>query len=174
MRILVASVMLASLAGCASVPSNAPAGEVRTGTVGLSQNASTSNVSTPVSYSLDQVWRVLPAVYAALGIPVQLIDPKTHQVGNEGFKTRKTLGTTPLSTYIECGKTQIGENADSYDVVLTVLTSVQPGNSGGSNVVTTIEASAKPVTYSQEYSRCSSKGRLEAQLVDSLMARLRR
>ena len=87
--------------------------------------------------------------------PLTTLEVKTHQMGNEGFKLRKTLGSTPLSRYIECGTTQIGPNAESYDVVLTLLTQLYPADGGSTSVTHTFEGSAKPVTYSQDYSRCS-------------------
>lgn len=164
--------VLISAASCASSPSRTPASEVRTGTIGMTTATSVSNVNTTVAYSVDRVWRVLPGAYSSLGIPIQMLDPKAHQVGNEGFKTRRVLGTTPLSRYIDCGLTQIGPNADSYDVVLTILSQLQSAPNGGTTIVTTVESSARPATYSQEYSRCSSKGVLEARLTDSLVARL--
>lgn len=163
----------AALGACASSGSTPPPELRNSGLVGQPTSSSASIVNTTVAFPIDQVWLALPGVYASLGIPVQMLDAKNHQMGNEGFKTRKQLGTTPLSRYIECGTTQIGPNADAYDVVLTLLTQLQPGVGGATNVTTTFEGSAKPVTYSQDYSRCSSKGLLEARLNDSLVARLR-
>ena len=117
---------------------------------------------------------MLPAAYDSIKVPLNTLDAKTHTIGNDGFKVRKELGATALSKYIECGTTQIGPNADSYDVVLTVVTQLQPGDAGATKVVTTFESSARPIAFSQEYSKCSSKGVLEARLMDVLRKRLMR
>jgi hypothetical protein len=129
---------------------------------------------TNVPFTVDEVWRVLPAVYDSLAIPTALFDAKTHVISNQGSKVRQRLGKVPLSRYIECGTTQIGPNAESYDVQLSVTTRVDPGTPTGARISTTVESAAKPVAFSQEYSRCSSKGELELRIADLVKARLAR
>ena len=92
----------------------------------------------------------------------------------EDQKVRVRLGRTPLSRYLECGGTQIGSNADSYEVRLTVLAQVRAVASGGSSLATTFDAAAKPITFSQDYSRCSSKGLFESRLVELVTKQLQR
>ncbi|MGH7621532.1 MAG: hypothetical protein ACREMU_04260, partial [Gemmatimonadaceae bacterium] len=77
-----------------------------------------------------------------------------------------------LSTYIDCGRSQIGESADSYDVVLTIFTEVDSASGGQTRVATSIDAMARPATYSQAYSRCATTTVLEATVVKLLKARL--
>jgi len=168
--------LLATLSACASSTSGSPAvTPIRSqGTVGMSVDSRAHTYTQAIAYPVDQVWRALPAVYDSLKIPLNTLDAKTHTIGNDGFKIRRQLGTITLSKYIECGTTQIGPNADSYEVVLTVLTQVEPGTSGAAKVTTTFESSARPLAFAQEYSRCSSKGVLEARLMDVLRSRLTR
>jgi hypothetical protein len=130
-------------------------------------DASTHTFSSPI----DEVWLVLPSVYDSLAIPKALIDNKTHTISNQGQKIRQRLGRTPLSRFIECGSTQIGPNADSYEVFLTVTSRVSAAGTG-STVSTTVEALARPLTFNQDYSRCSSRGLLETRIADALKARL--
>jgi hypothetical protein len=133
-----------------------------------------SNVHT-IPFSVDQVWRALPGVFDSLGVPLATIDPKTRVMGNPGFKLRGRLKNVPLSRYIDCGNsTQIGSNADNYDVSLTVLAETRPGESNGAKVIITFQALAKPANFSQEYSQCSSRGVFESRFVDILNARLQR
>jgi hypothetical protein len=74
----------------------------------------------------------------------------------------------PLSRYIDCGNsTGIGPNADSYQVNLEFVVEVQPVDAG-SSVRTTLQAMAKPVTFAQDYSACSSKTALESRFADIL------
>jgi hypothetical protein len=126
-----------------------------------------------IPFAPDRVWRALPAVFDSLGIPIGMLEPSTKTIGNQNFKLHGRLKNVPLSRYIDCGtSTQIGSNADSYDVNLTFLAEVRPGEAGSTKVTTTIQALARPANFAQEYSQCSSKGSLEARLVTLLKARL--
>ena len=122
----------------------------------------------------DAIWRVLPAAFDSVGVPVTRLDAAGKVIGNNGFKIRQRLGKVALSRYIDCGETQIGPNADSYEVYLTVLVQVRPVGTTSSSLVTTFEASARPIAFSQAYSRCSSRGSLETKLLAAIKAQLPR
>jgi hypothetical protein len=168
-----------TLAGCASTstssaPPPAPQTVALSGTNLRIYGNDESNVHT-IPFSVDQVWRALPAVFDSLGVPVATVDPKTRTMGNSGFKLRGRLKNVPLSRFIDCGNsTQIGSNADNYDVSLTVLAETRPAESGSAKVIITFQALAKPANFSQEYSQCSSRGVFETRFVDILSARLQR
>lgn len=134
-------------------------------------NTSTTSSVANVPFPLADVWRFLPEAYDSLGIPKSLINPATRVISNQGMKIRQRLGKTPLSRFIECGMTQIGPNADSYEVFLTVSTQLAAAGSG-TTITTTVDAVAKPLNFAQEYSRCSSKGVLEPRIVDALKKQL--
>lgn len=168
-----------AIAACASSPTlgSGPATQtIRTAgsSTGLAISPTTSIVTKTIPLPVDQVWRALPGVYASLGIPLTTVDQKTHTIGNEGLKLRQELGSVPLSMYIDCGTTQTGPNADSYDVLLIVLTQLTPGDPRSTKMTTTFDASAKPAALAQDYSHCSTRGVLESRLVDSVLTRLRR
>lgn len=134
----------------------------------------TSNVHT-LAFGMDQVWRALPFVFDSIGIPVGTLDPAKRTIGNSGFKVRGRLKGVPLSRYIDCGNsTQIGPNADAYDVNITMFAELHPGEAGATVLSTTMDAVARPATFAQEYSHCSSKGALETRFADILKARLER
>jgi len=181
MRTRVAMAMLLATMGCASAATPAPetgGTSMRTievsgmaGKLNLSTSTATSSVA--IASSLDKVWRVLPAALDSLGVPVSRMDAVKHVIGNEGFKLRVTLGKTPLSRYMDCGQTQIGANADSYDVYLTVLAQAVDDGNGGTTLSTTFDAAARPIAFSQDYSRCSSKGLFESRLADAVKKQLR-
>lgn len=122
----------------------------------------------------DRVWRVLPAAFDSIGVPVARVDPAQKVIGNEGYKVRQRLRSVPLSRYIDCGQTQIGPNADSYEVFMTLIVQVRAGTGGTtSSLVTTFETSARPLTFNQGYSRCSTRGSLEARLLEAVKAQLK-
>lgn len=102
------------------------------------------------------------------------MDPKTRVIGNEGFKIRKELGGVALSKYIECGTTQIGPNADSYEVHLTILTELLPGPNGTTKMTTNFQSASRPLSFAQDYSRCSSKGVFEDKLAAAVAAALKK
>jgi hypothetical protein len=125
-----------------------------------------------LTYSADAVWRVLPAVFDSLKIPLNSVDPATKEIGNTALKTRVRLGKVYLSRYLDCGSTQIGPNADNYDVVLTVLSRVVADGAAASTLTTTVLAQARPATYSQTYNPCSSKGLFERRIAELVTAAL--
>lgn len=133
-----------------------------------------SNVHT-LAFGVDQVWRALPFVFDSIGIPVGTLDPAKRTIGNSGFKIRGRLKGVPLSRYIDCGNsTQIGPNADAYDVSITMFAELHAAETGATTITTTMDAVARPATFAQEYSHCSSKGVLENRFADILKARLER
>ena len=171
---------LAALPACASSSSGSGTARPATQTIGSSSVGSvtvsaTSNADVShLPYSVDAVWSILPSTYDSVGIPVNSLDHARKSIGNGGYKTRSRLGKAPLSRYLDCGNTQIGPNADSYDVFLSVITTVSPEGAGGSTLVTIVDAQSRPATYNQAYSRCSSKGGIEIRIADLVKARLSR
>ena len=101
-------------------------------------------------------------------------DLEMHRIRQIAHSTRARLGKAPLSRYLDCGNTQIGPNADSYDVFLTVMTTVSPEGASGATLTTIVDAQSRPVTFNQAYSRCSSKGGIEIRIADLVKARLAR
>jgi hypothetical protein len=125
-----------------------------------------------LAYTADAVWRALPAVFDSLAIPLNSVDPTTKELGNSALKIRVRLGKVYLSRYLDCGTTQIGPNADNYDVVLTVLSRVMAEGTAASKLTTTVQAQARPATYNQAYNQCSSKGQIERRIIELLSASL--
>ena len=118
------------------------------------------------AYPIDKVWKVLPAVFDSVSVPVSLLDPQVHTIGNRGFKLRGKLGKVGLGRYIDCSTTQIGPNAESYDITLTLTASLATTAGGATSMTINLEASAKPLAFAQEPFRCSTKGNLEQRVKD--------
>ncbi len=172
--------LLAGAAACASTPpGSTPAPQPQTVTVAGSNSTfrvggvADASGSATVPYTVEQVWRVLPFVFDSLGVPIAAMDPAKRTLGNESFRVRARLKGTPLSRYIDCGtSTQIGPNADNYDVVLTLTAQVHAAEAGSSTIVTTFSAVAKPVNFAQDYAPCNSKALMEARFLDIVRAKL--
>ncbi len=135
----------------------------------LKINQYTDASATPMPRPADAVYRVMHMVYDTLSIPKTWLDPKQFLISSQGFKVRARMGKTMLSKYIECGKTQIGPNADSYDVFMTVTTKVVPNGTTESTLTTTVEAAARPLSFNQDYSRCTSTGGLERRIAEATL-----
>ena len=177
--------VLCAVAACA--PTNTPpevtpsAQTVRvTGAMGTGTavNSSTRTSATfdvrfdTLPVRLDAVWKVLPAVYGGLEIPISTYDAEKNMMGNSGMKVYRRLGQNQLTKILDCGRTQIGPNADSYEIVLSVITTVGKAGSANTVVATNIEASGQPMNYAGGQTRCRTKGELEKQIVLMLRTRL--
>lgn len=126
------------------------------------------STSSIVAFPIEQVWRALPAVFDSLEVPVGRVDSVARVFGSEGVRIRKRIGGEAISRYFDCGTTQIGPNADSYDVLLILLTTLRPGPANTTTITITAEASARPVARSQPYIGCSSRATLDVRLVGIL------
>jgi hypothetical protein len=113
--------------------------------------------------SIPKVWAVMPAVYDSVGLSIDpnLMDFKTRQISSGTIKIRRHLGEAALSKYLDCGGTQIGPSADSYEIMLSVTTRLVPQPAGATGVSTVVEAAGKPINFAQAYTPCTSTGRLE-------------
>ena len=178
---LLSLLFLAATAACASTPAGSTSAQPQPQTVTVAGTGSTMRVggvadatgSATLPYTVEQIWRVLPFVFDSLGIPVAAMDPARRSLGNESFRVRSRLKGTPLSRFIDCGtSTQIGPNADNYDVVLVLTASVRPAEPGSATVGTTFSAVAKPANFAQDYAPCNSKGLIESRFIDIVRAKL--
>lgn len=173
-----------TVAGCAStapagssapVRDNAPTPTVNSTRVvtgsGSTLQMNTMNIDLDVKLFVtgtpDEAWAVLPGVYSELLIPVSVNDPRTKTIGNTGWKTRRVIGRVPAQRYLECGSSGTMENAETYSLNLSIVTSVIPNPNGGSVISTAISGTAKnPITSSSAEVRCASKGDLELRIRD--------
>jgi hypothetical protein len=145
------------------------------GTIAMGMSgSSTSPKAATLRFAVDDVWRVLPAVYDSLAIPLSTVDAASRTIGNSGFSGRRRLGKTPMIRFFDCGSTQGGPSAETYDLHISVLSQVRPGESGAATLTTTIEVMGRPVAFSGEYVRCSSMGVLESRIADGVKAQLQR
>jgi hypothetical protein len=113
----------------------------------------------------------LPGVFEELGVPVTLVDRRARMLGTRDSRVRR-IGEARPSRYLDCGSGLAGQYANIYDVYLTVVTQLLPAAEGGLEVRSQLEAAAKDAAHSNNPVRCTSKGVLEAEIVEKLRARL--
>lgn len=172
---LLALLVLAACAASGTVVSTASAPQ-SFGVAGTSDRMTIAPSSGPhlnaLEASVDNVWRALPAAFDSIGVPVGRLDAGNKIIANDGLKIRQRLGKVLLSRYIDCGQTQIGPNADSYEVYIILAVQVRAAGPTASSLTTTFEAQSRPIAFSQGYSRCTSNGSLESKLLAAVKAQL--
>ena len=170
--------LLASCAGSSGTASPEPEREsVRIvdsgGAIRMTTYHSEGWVTHKLPASVAATWSVLPAVYDSLGIPVTTRDAVRHTIGNGGLRVRGRLGKVALQRYLDCGSTQGGPNAETYEIHLVISTQLLPGANGGSRLSTSVGAEARPVNFASDWVRCTSKNTLEKAMAE-LAGRLAR
>ena len=173
---LLSVLSIAALTGCASTPEEeaprvAEGGMVPPSTrvvgvkseLDLRTNPTISRHVVTVAGTASEVWTRLVAAYDSLGIPATTSVPPQGLLGNEGFKVRRKLKDAPLTRYLDCGSTQGGPSAETYEITLAVKTQLVPAN-GAITATTMVNATGRPVSISSNDVRCSSTGRLEARI----------
>lgn len=175
---IVATTSVLALAACSSATTSTQRTETTyiPGAGVLSVTSENGTIAVVMGAPLQQVWRILPTAFDSAGITLTLIDPKKHLMANEGFKIRQKLKNERLSTYFECGTTQVGPNADSYELYITVNSFLEPlkGDTTRTRMTVALTAAAKPLQFSQDYSRCTSKTILERKMLDVVADALRK
>lgn len=125
-----------------------------------------------IGHPVERTWDALKAVYDSLEIPRDNLDDVQHVIGHSGTKAYRKLGIIPLTRIIDCGSTQGTPSADSYDIQISVLTHLVRDKSGMTEMTTHVEAVGRPMAFSSEYVRCSTKGELETTLVSLVKSKL--
>ena len=145
-----------------------PGGEIR-GSV----TNEVSTTATRIPFSAEQVWQVLSAAYADIGIEVKSSDPATRTLGNVNFHPRGAINGRRVSEYLDCGNSNLGAPiADVYSVRMSIQSSVVPAGTG-STVQTRITAFARDMNGSSSTPvHCNSRGRLESYLQAALLQAL--
>ncbi len=166
------SIGLVSMAACAAnpAPGTTPVEQsiaiVGAGTSSLNVVSAAGTSTHEFAFPVDRVWKIMPAVFDSIAVPVTVLDPRSYTIGNQGFKVRGKLGKVGLARYIDCGTTQIGPNSESYDITLTVTTALAATAGGATAMTVNIQASARPPAFGQDPFPCQSKGNLEQRIKD--------
>lgn len=122
-----------------------------------------------VPLGAEDVWRVLPRVYAILGIPRPGGDAERRLFGAQGFEVKRIEGKR-LSEYIDCGMGPTAvPKADDYEITMSVVTQLSDGENGATMVETVVQATGKPRAVSGNAVYCQSNGTLEARVTELVL-----
>ncbi len=171
-----ATILLLGLCGCASVQTpedttmrqTAIFTSAETGTLlGDQPHASRATIAAAPA----TVWLAAKKLYLDLEIPVTVESPATHQIGNSSFyKTRQMVGQ-PMTQFVDCGGGMDGPKAASYRIYISLITSIQADDKGGTVVQTTFVPVGQDMSGgSSDRIACGTTGRLESYFIERLTA----
>ncbi|MBI3791597.1 MAG: hypothetical protein HY275_12065 [Gemmatimonadetes bacterium] len=126
--------------------------------------------ATTIGKPIDQVWGVLPEIWTALGLSAEGISSSEHRLVTGNMRIRRQLGGVSLSRFLDCGRTAMGPNADSYFITLKVETILV---SAGSNTIvqSALVATGEGTGNGGSTTHCSTTGELENRIGDRLLKR---
>jgi hypothetical protein len=132
-----------------------------------------SGSSTLIVTTVDSAWAALKVVYGELGIPVTTLVDAQRLIGNEGYRVRRRIGRLAMQDVLDCGGSQGMPNAETYDIWLTISSTVAGNPKGGAILLTRIDATAKSPTFNRNQSvSCASQGVLEKAIAEAVRTRV--
>lgn len=181
---LVSLLSVVVAAGCASSGASSSAAPPVTVTpvtqrvvaAGTTVNINTVSVNAGFSQlivaPIDAAWTALNVTYNELGIPIRTLVDAQRLIGNDSFKTRRRIGKVAMQNLLDCGNAQGIPNAETYDIMMSISSTLVPNPKGGVNLNTRIDATGKSPNFSREASvMCSSTGGLEKMIADLVRAK---
>jgi hypothetical protein len=172
------------LAGCAGGTPPSPLSSSRPGETTVSVETPTQRAETIIRNDdfvaiteLDvprsTAWRHLREVWMGVGLPEPTVDERAFTLAVVNHSTARRLGGTPLSTYLSCGRSMTGWNADTHRIRLTVHTLLEPVGTSRTRLHTRVDATAMSTEgASTSPVLCTSRGALEALIARRVAERL--
>lgn len=166
---IVGTLALAAIAGCASSGSQSPVSQ-RTVAVADGQVLQASEVrgaDRQFDAPAAQVWTALQGAYKALGIEVEVNEPRLHRMGNTNFHASRRFNGQSLSTYADCGSSPTGPRANDSRVYFSVITTVTAIDAAHTKLSTDVRPVAVDLTGTTNARLdCGTTGALESELYD--------
>jgi hypothetical protein len=140
--------------------------------INVSMSSEVRVVSQTVDAPVDRVWAVLPAVYAELGLEGGA-DGARRTMNGTGSISRRFQGQA-AARFFDCGQGQFGTLlANTSTIRVSISTTVNPTDNGGSRVDSQVEARARSTDGANSLaSQCRTEGLLESMIVERVRAKL--
>jgi len=119
-------------------------------------------VNQRVTVTGEEAWGVLPRVFEALEIDVDVLDPASRRVGASQHRFTSRVLNRSASDFFDCGLDP-GLNrplAGQMPITAQVITEVLPG-SGGAELRTTVQGTARRSGGNAGLASCRSTGLME-------------
>ncbi len=115
----------------------------------------------------ESAYGALAKAYDFVGIePLTRVD-RDRTLGNAAVVARRQLNGERLSLFVDCGAGPTLANlADSYELRMSVMSTVAPAEGSGSRILTRVDATARPVVRSGAPVNCTSTGELERRIAE--------
>jgi hypothetical protein len=170
--------LLLAFAACGSVPANEDHTRLTNDkdaiapqeNIDLSHEVVVSTTQLPAKRVA--VWNALIAVHEEYGFGFAGGDEKTGKISFAANNLAGRIARKPASDYLDCGNSFTGPRADSYRINLRTKHTLEDMPDGGTNLTTTITASARNAAMSSDAIFCMSRGTLEKQIAAAVRARL--
>lgn len=139
-----------------------------------------ANAAKPVAATLPispaRLWPIALHAYTSLGLRADVVDSVGHRVWTRREAAYHSMAHQRLSSLFDCGSDLTGAIADDWRLQVNALMAVAPAESPDhSSVVMSMVVTATPVGGSSStVTQCSSRGRLEAMLLDAIHGALRK
>jgi hypothetical protein len=176
-----AGLMLVATAGCASAGSSTAIAPPTTMTpmtqrvvtpnsaLSINTISVNSGSNTLIVAPIEATWTALNLVYGELGIPITTLVDAQHLIGNDAYKVRRRIGKIPMMKILDCGNAQGIPNAETYDIMMSISSTLAVNAKGGTNLLTRIDATGKSPNFSRDASvNCASSGELEKQIAEAV------
>ena len=136
------------------------------GMSGMTVMVGSTGQTVRVGASRDAVWAKLPGAYEVLGLPLSFKDDARFRLGNDQIKARRAINGVQMRTILDCGSDLNGEKAESYDIKLTIETTVSAGPSADvAEVTTMVSGLGRSPNFGNSDITCSTKGELERRIL---------
>jgi hypothetical protein len=119
------------------------------------------------------VWQLLRQAWDDVGLPAPQVDDRAYSLGVSNHLITRRLGRAPLSTYLSCGSSVAGWNADTHRIRLTVRTVLEHVTPDSTRIHTRVDAVATPTEGTSSAAiECTTRGALEVQISARVRERL--
>jgi hypothetical protein len=126
-----------------------------------------------VPYPAEAVWAALPLAYADLQLPGGPVSRGGMEFTTPQLRVQNHLYGRRNSEFMDCGIVAAGTALEDHaEVTLAMITRLVPA-SGGTAVMTQMDASARRRDGASNLVACDTRGVLEQAVVDALLKRLR-
>ena len=165
---------LLSLAVCAATPLAAQRTRNVVIVPGQMTQVVTDTMGTPydVPFGTGRTYRAVLEAFKELKIAADVQDSAVGRVETKVFYRRGDLAGKQISTYLDCGDSITGPNADNYRVYMIVMSTVEPKGDGHSTLRTVILGGALNVSEgARQPMACESTGRWEIRMHKLVMTK---
>lgn len=153
------------------VTASAQSGSGNAGMTGMTMMMGSSGQKAVVAATRDAIWAKLPGAYEMLGLPLSFKDDTRFRLGNDLIKARRQLNGVQMRSIIDCGSDLNGEKAESYDIKLTIETSLYAVGQT-TEVTTVVSGLGRSPNLGTSDVSCSTKGEIEKRILRHLRTQL--